>query len=825
MDGIVQDLRLAARRITRAPGYAFVVVSVLALGIGANTALFSALNAALLSTPPYPDAERIVLVDLLLEQRAGEPADTMGWSYPKFEMGRAELDSFESLAGYVRSTVTLTGAGPASMLSVEYVTPGYFPILGVRAAAGRLLVAAEEAPADAPVALLSHPLWVERFGADPGVIGRTIVLNDAPLEVVGVVEEGFTGLTGSADVWVPVAGITAISGPRRLQLPWAHWLSAIGRLRPGVSLSQAEEDARVAGAAITEAYPDPSGGGRHGVAVVPYLEARVNPVARTAVAAVSASALLFLLIACGSVASLLLARASSRRTDVAVRAALGAPRSRLVREHLLESLILAGAGGTLGLGLALGGQRIVAAAVRYALDTSGTRGLQYLDPDAIRVGGGTLLAGLAVAVATGFVFGLFPAWAASRARPSADLRRAAGVGRTGPREDRGRSALVAVQLALTLVLLSGAGLMAASFVRLASVETGFAHTGVLTLAYERRPDATDEEHHAYVATLLQRIETLPGVASASVATCPPLAGRCEVVGLRQVDDEPPSDYGDMSAVLAYTATDRYFETIGAELLEGRVFGPADADAPPVVLVNQTAAAELFPGTSALGHRLSITHALTEDRMATVVGVVGDVRYESLEEPPIPAVYLSERQAAMPYGTLFVRTDVEPYELLEPIRREALALDPDVPLYDASTLQERERSAVARTRIVLVLLLSFALSGLLIGAIGLYGIVSHAVARRTPEVGLRIALGARPGSLLALLVSRPFALALGSAVVGVVASGAVTRYLERLLYGTSVFEPAVLAGSAVLLLVVATVAAWLPARRATTVDPVRALRAD
>jgi putative ABC transport system permease protein len=825
MNGLFQDARLAVRRLARTPVFTVVTVSALAVGVGANTALFSALHAALLSRPPYPDIDRIVLVDLLLQSRAGVPADTMQWSYPKFEHGRGQLESLEAVAAYGPGTLTLTGAGPAARVSVEYVTPAYFDILGASPATGRLLSPAEEAPATAPVALLSHALWAARFGGDESMIGASITVDGVSLEVVGVLSEGFRGVTGRADLWVPVAGIPTISGPRRLELAWAHWLRVIGRLRPDVTLAMAREEARTVGASITEAYPDPDGGGAHDVAVVPLIDARVNPIARTAVTAVSASALLFLLIACGSVASLLLARASTRSIEVAIRVALGAGRSRLVREHLLESMILAGAGGALGLALAVGGQSVVAAAVRYALDTSGGRDLQYLDPASFHVGGGTLALGLGVALGTGLIFGLVPAWAASRTSPGESLRARSGVGgHGGPRpRDAGRTALVFVQLALTLVLLVGSGLMGASFARLAQVDLGFTNTNVIALSYDRGPGGTEQESHLFVSEALRRIGALPQIVSVAAVTCPPLVGRCEIVGLRQIDDQQPRSYSEMEAVLAYAVTDGYFETIGAALVAGRGFQPSDADGPPVVLVNEAAAALHFPGTPAVGHRLSITHALTETELATVVGVVGDVRYAGLEEPPLPAVYLSEHQAAMPYGALLVHTSDDPYAVLDAVRREVQGIDPQLPLFNVSTLAEARALETARTRIILGLLLAFALSGLLIGALGLYGIVSHAVSRRTAEVGLRIALGADRFGVLAMMFKRPAAIALASALVGLAAASAGTRYLETLLYGTTTAEPLVLIAATTLLGAVACGAAWIPAHRATRVDPVTALR--
>jgi predicted permease len=826
MEGFIQDMRLALRRLIRTPGFAVVAVTVLALGIGANTALFTALKSALLSKPPYPDPDRIVLVDMTLVMQAGMPEDTMPWSYPKFEMGRAELASFESLAGYNGMTVTLTGVGNAGRISAEYVTPAYFQILGVAPAAGRFFSPEEEAPSEAAIAVLSHDLWTDRFGADPEVIGRSISLNGKSIEVVGVAERGFEGVSGDVELWMPVATLSTMMGPRRLQAAWAHWLRAVGRLRPETTLAQARDEARALGAVLTEAYPDPYGDAEHGVALVPLLEARVNPDTRAAVTAVSAAALLFLLIACGSVASLLLARASSRRVDVAVRAALGAGRPRLVREHLFESMILAVVGGGLGLALALGGQSLVRTAVRYALDTSGSRGLQYLDPDAMQIGPGTLAAGISVALLTGLIFGLVPAWTASRTSPGSELRGSSALSARSRRGDVGRSALVAVQLALTVVLLVGAGLMAASFARLSEVETGYSHANVLTLRYDRGPGDSDEQQHLFMAQLLDRIRGLAGVESVSAATCAPLSGRCEIVGLRQLDDAPPNDFSDMPSVLAYSATDDYVETIGAALVAGRFFEPNDATGPPVLVISETAAREFFPTeASPLGHRISITHALTADEMATVVGVVADVRYDGLEEELMPAVYLSEHQAAMGYGTLHVRVAGDLYGTVDAIRREAVALDPDLPLFSISTLADAEAAATARTRIIFSLFMAFALSGLLIGAVGLYGIVSHTVSSRTPEVGLRIALGAARGGVVRLVVGRPAAIALIGTAVGLGATYGLTRYMEQLLYGTRASDPRVFIAAASVLLAVTAIAAWIPARRATRIPPTVALRAD
>ena len=495
-----------------------------------------------------------------------------------------------------------------------------------------------------------------------------------------------------------------------------------------------------------------------------------------------------------------------------------------MREHLLESLLLAFVGGAVGLAFAWIGAEGVRAGVGYALETSGSRGLEYLDPATMTVDPVVLGAGIGIALLTGLIFGLVPAWTSSRTNPSDELRRGAGVGRPGV-SDLGRTALVSFQLALTLVLLVGAGLLGTSFARLASVDTGFTHDAVLTVRYDRGPGVTEAENHGFMASVLERVGRLPGVESVSAATCPPLAGWCEIVGVMQLDDAPPNDYSDMPGALAYSVTDDYFETIGSALLDGRGFDVTDAGGEPVVVLSEYAAAEFFPGGSAIGHRISLTHALTSERMATVIGVVRDVRYGSLEDDPLPAVYLSEHQSAMGYGTLLVRTSGEPYSVLPAVRREVGALDADLPLYSVGTLAEARSAASARTRIILILFLGFAASGLLIGGVGLYGIVSHTVSRRTAEVGLRLALGADQAGVVRLVVRRPVLATAAGTVVGLVVAAGLSRYLDALLFDTATWDATVVAVAVGVLLVVTGAAAWLPARRATRIAPTIALRSD
>jgi putative ABC transport system permease protein len=650
-----------------------------------------------------------------------------------------------------------------------------------------------------------------------------------PLEIIGVLPEGFAGVSGGADVWLPMAAITTISGPRRLQLAWAHWLRVLGRLSDGQTIEQARAEGERLGASLTEAFPDPSGGGAHGVTMVPFLSARVNPVARLSVAAASAAAVLLLLIACGNVAGLMLARATANRGDAVVRAVLGAGRGRLLRESLIESLMLAGAGGALGLLIAFAGRDVVAVAAASALDLRGSRGIQFLSHESMSVDGVVLASGIVIALLIGLLTGLLPARHVSRFDLSGDLRggRSAVGGRS--RRDPGRSWLVAAQLALTLVLLAGAGLMAASFARLSAVNVGFRNESVLAVAFDRGPGGTADEVRAFEATLLERASALPGVRSAAIAPCAPLAGRCEVAGLRQVDDQPPIDYGDMDVgLVTYAVSDGWFETLGIPTIAGRTFDGTDRRGSPVVaVINEAAAREILGEPSPIGRRIGVTHDLTPEDgpLAEIIGVVADVPYASLEEAVMPAIYFSRSQAPVPYGTLFLSTAADPRGLVGATRDMVARLDTDLPLYDITTLAELKARATARTRVVLALLATFAAIGLLLSAVGLYGIVSYSVSRRTREVGLRLALGAASRDVAGLVMRTPAMLAMVGVAAGAVGAFALTRYLEALLFGVEAADPRVLGAAAGLLVLSALAAAWLPARRALRIDPAAALREE
>ena len=824
--GMTQDVRLAVRRLRARPVFALVAILVLGLGIGANAAVFSVLEAALLQRPPYPEPERLVMIDLI--SPTGEVGSPMPWSYPKFDLMRGEVRAFDPVAGYSPGMLTLTGAGEARRLGVEYVSPSYFELLGIDALRGRLFGAGEERIGDAGVVLIGEGLWRSSFGADPAVIGRTVTLDGARLAVAGVVPSRFRGLSGSAELWVPFAGIATLRGPRRLQLPSAHWLYAVGRLRPEITVAQARTDATMAAAAMRESFPSRGDWDPREIGIEPLIDARVNPVTRLAVGAVAIGAALLLLIACANISGLMLVRASARRGELAVRGALGASRWRLVRESLVESLLLALAGCALGIVLAVVGQRLVAGAVRHALDTEGSRALQYLDPGALAVDGSVILAGVVAALAMGLMFGLVPAIAAARTRLTGALHGAGrgAVGSMSRRAGVGRILLVGGQLALTLVLLSGTALLAASFARLSAVTIGFTNGDVVALSFDRGTRQTPEASRDFELALLDRLASLPGVRSAAVAPCAPLTRPCEIAGVRSIDGTAVGTDAEHGSTIAYAISDDYFETLGIPLRYGRAFtsehGPS---APPVVVLSETAALAWFPGRSALGHRIAVTHTLSEEQDAVVIGVVADVQYDALEAPMMPAVYMSRRQAPAPSGTLFIDAGGNPGPLIDAIREEIARADPDAPLYGITTLSSLERAATGRTRAVLMLLGAFAALGLVLSVTGLYGIVSYAVLARSREMGVRIALGATARDVMRLVMRVPVTIAAVGALAGIVAAVALTRHVRALLFGVSATDPRILGAAALAMMLVALAAALVPARRALRVDPAQALRSE
>jgi putative ABC transport system permease protein len=825
LEDIWQDLRYAARILLKNPGFTTIAILTLALSIGANTAIFSVINALLLRPLPYRQPERLVKVF----QSQPDPAKGMLpsiWSYPRFEILRDQNQSFAAVAGFNQSPYNLTGTDAPERLQLEMVSAGYFPLLGVEAVVGRAFTAEEERmPGANSVALLSYGLWRRRYGGDSQVIGKTIELDKQAFTVVGIMPPDFRGQSGAADVWTPMAAAVKFV-PKILIYPNSYWFQVIARLKDGVSLAQAQADMRQVSAQIERVYPSPSetlSGDAKAPVIAPLQAAKVDPALKTSFLLLLAAVGLALLIACANVANLLLARSLARRREFALRAALGAGRLRLMRQLITESLLLAASGGALGALVAFWGVDLLKnfrPGDNAQLWTSYTRVFDYFTID---LDWRALIFNFALALLTGLLFGLAPALQSSFINVNEALKDGAGgsaMGSYGLRKLSARGLLVVVEVALSLSLLMGAGLMIKSLLRLQRVDLGFTPENVLMMTVYSR-DAKPE----FYERLLARAQALPGVEAASVSRNSPLVGR---FAMTVMDIEGRADI-EQVGVGFHSVSPDYFKTLGVKLLRGRVFTAHDrAGAPRVALINQTAAEKFFPGEDPVGKRLRPyvpPDYETTEKFVEVVGVVADVRYGRLEEAIEPDVYVSSLQPTDPTHTLIVRSSVDPAALTAAVRREALALDRNVPITGVQTMKERAAEVTSRTRFIAGSLGLFAGLALALAGIGVYGVMAYSVSARTREIGVRVALGARGADVLKLVLRQGMKLVSIGIVFGFGAAYALTRLMKTLLFGVSATDPLTFVCVAALMALMALLACYIPARRATRVDPLVALRTE
>jgi putative ABC transport system permease protein len=814
METILQDLRYAVRTLARQPGFAIVAVLTLAVGIGANTAIYSVVNATLLRPLPYRNPDQLMHVSLIMPSFHGRPpADDMVWSYPKYEAFRKLQNIFEDAAIYRGSNFNLTGAGEPEQIRGEIVAATYFPVLGIAAEVGRTFLPSEDAtPEKDMVAMISHHLWVTRFGGEAGAIGKTIKLDLKTYQIVGVLPDGFRPLGGGADVWVPLHTLTA----RSLSFAQSHSFEMVARLKRGVDAGQAKSEVTRLGSRIEEVYPDSRIKG-WGAKARTVGEARIDPSLRTAVLVLFGAVSFVLLIACVNIANLLLARGTARSREISIRLAVGASRARLVRQLLTESVLLATVGAAAGLAIAFVGVRALSV-INPANGTAFGRrmsGLTVLGLTSIRLDLNALLFTAAVALLTGVVFGLAPALQNSRTDVAGGMRRA--------KTFTGRNVLVISEMALAMVLLVAAGLMIKSFGRLMATRTGVDPENVLTVRINLPGSTPEATASAFFQELEARVAVLPGVQSAGLGDCFPLAGGCSGTSI-VFPDRPPVPQGTEPGVGIYWASPTYFRTMRIPLLRGRWFSESDRKGgPKVVVVNETAARRFWPGEEAIGHLVGVGQGGMDQ--AEVIGVVGDVRYGQMDELPKPDVYISSLQSPR-WGMLVnVRAEGNPTALTEAIRRQVHALNRDLPLFDVQTMEQRIREGTAKARFSAILLAVFAGMALILSAVGIYGVMAYVVTQRTREIGIRIALGARPADVLGLVVRRGGGLALAGIVVGIGGALAATRVLNTLLYQVRPSDATTYAGIGCGLLAVALLASYLPARRAAAVDPSSALRAD
>ena len=799
---LAQDLRRGFRNLAKSPGFAAAAIVVLALGIGANTAIFSVVNGVLLEPLPYPDPGRLVRVWHTPPQSSFPGLRTFGVSPANYLDWEREARSFEHMALFRFIGLNLTGSGSPEALTAAQVTADFFSVLEARPLLGRTFGRPESEPGAAPVAVLSHDLWKTRFGGDPGIVGRDVRLNDRLYRVVGVMGPKVR-LPDFAQVWVPYEWT-----PEQRATRSNHNALVIARLRPGVERSAAQTEMSLLSDRLARQYPDDDAG--WGALVVPLREdlvADVRPVLLVLLGAVA----FVLLIACANIANLVLARTLGRRRELAVRSALGASRARLVQQLVSETLLLALAGGALGLFLAQFGVEAIVAFLADDLPRSAEVALDA------RVLAFTFL----LAVATGLLAGIVPAWRSTRGDVAGPLRQ--GSGRTVGEGDPGartRGLLVVSEVALSLVLLVGAGLMVRSLWLLQRVDPGFDPRNVVTMHLDlpKSKYAEPVRQHTFLTQLLERLRALPGVEAAGAVSDLPLTGTQNWPIAIEGRPSPPVSQ-QPNVVTAIVGGD-YFRALRIRLLAGRLFTPADAaDSPGVILVSESMAKRFWPGESALHKRLT-TAFLPGPR--EVVGIVADLKQEGLDvREPISAMYLPESQFPLRGIDVAIRT-TNPGAAAGAVSA-VRSVDPDLPVLRLGSLEAIRIGSLARQRFGMILLAGFAGLALLLAAVGISSVLAYSVRRRRREIGIRIALGAKTSDVLRLVVLQGLRPAAVGMILGIAGALGLGRALSSLIFGVRASDPATFAAVALLLGAVAVAACLVPARRAAAVSPTTALR--
>jgi predicted permease len=823
VDVATQDIRFAFRSFRRSPAFTVVAVLTLAIGIGANTAIFSAVDALLLRPLPFAEPDRLMQVSLTVPAFGGRPAmDDMVWSIPKAKVFRDSQRAFGNVTLYTDYQFTVRDGG-VERDDGEYTDSHYLSTLGIHPVIGRNFTADEDNQVGAArVVMIADAFWKRRFNADPAVLGRTLNVEGEPYTIIGVLPPGFRGLSGRADIWVPLASLPAEATSEA----WSHSFSMVARLAPGVSPERAVREVAAVGKVVDETYPGRMQGGEHWGATARALDAtRVDPLVRRSLLVLFGAVGLVLLIACANVANLFLVRAAGRSREIAVRLAVGAGRRRLVRQLLTESVLLSLAGGVASVLVAWWGVKLLS-----ALDPSTTLRVQRLGGlgavgfDSIRLDPTAFAFAALLALATGVVFGLVPALQATRPSLTDTLKADNTQSRKpGVHGLASRNVLAAAEIALALVLLAGSGLMLRSLGRLLGVDPGFNADRVLTLRLNTEAGLGRDSLPRFYDLALQRLAALPGVTDVALGDCPPLNGGCNgTVMLRR--DRPPVDEGSAPEVGVHWVTQHWFSALRVPLLGGRSFDDGDRlGGRKVVLISESAARQYFAGEDPIGRPVSVGQGGFWDDTAYVVGVVGDVHYGTIDSLPRPDVYLSYYQSPRGRMMVYLRTAVDPLSIAPAVRRVLSEVAPDAPVYDVRTLSSRVADASAYARFSAMLLAIFAAMALVLAAIGVYGVISFAAGQRTKEIGLRVALGASPGSVVRLMMRHGLAIGLAGLAVGLAASLAATRLLKSMLYDVAPTDPLTFVGIVVVLLVAVLLASWIPARRAAGVQPMEALR--
>ncbi len=805
MTTLWQDVRYGARMLRKNPGFTAVAVLTLALGIGANTTIFSMVNAVLLKPLPYPEPDQLVQ---LRADWSGSPSTVIGSS--TFVEVKARNQSLARIAAYSGGDMTLTGAGSAEQVVAGAVTADFFPLLGIQPAWGRNFTREEDTPNGPKAAILGHGLWQSRFGGDVDVLGQTITLNEQSYAVVGILPARFQ-YPEQFQLWIPLAlGETGAALAKYGE--GMILLKAIARLKPGVTLEQAQAELRTIAQRKQSPRPDEAP-----VLSLVTLHEQVVGDVRGALLVLLDAVALVLLIACTNVANLQLARAAARQREMAVRAALGAARWRIVRGLLTESLLLSLAGGSLGLLLAFWGIR--------ALGQWSDASLPSMH--GIGIDAWVLAFTLGVSAITGLAFGLAPAVQAWRTDVNATLKEESRSD-TGGYRNRLRHLLVVSEVALALVLLIGAGLLIKSFSRLMEVNPGFRTDGVLTFQVTLTGGKSSPQKVNFVEQMVERLKALPGVQTAAATDSLPLTDFARI-GVAEIEGQPAIDFSkvkrdEVTPFSRPTVTRDYFNAMGISLKNGRAFTSQDARLPAEsVIVNEAFEKHYFPGQSAVGKRIRLMPSPAEARWQTVVGVVSDVRQSGLAGDVMPQVYSPELQDVDDTLSFVIRVTGEPAGLISAVRGVMAEVEPNQALHNVMTMEQRLASTTTSRRLNTALLGSFAAVALLLAVVGIYGVMSYAVTQRTREIGTRMALGAQPGNVMRFVMGQGMRVVLTGVGIGLVGALALARLLRNLLFEVKPLDPITFAMVSLLLFTVAAVACWLPARRAARIDPMAALR--
>lgn len=820
---MMNDIRYGLRQMMKHPGFTLIAALTLALGIGANTAIFSVVNALLLKPLPFPAPQQLVAFGMTDTRQKATQNDLGSLSYPDFFDFRAQNRMLSSIAVFRDRAFALTNEEGATSLRGVKASAEFFDVLGVKPIMGHTFTRSDEQAGGGPGGfklIISHDFWKKHFGGEASVLGRNIELDRRQFTVIGVMPAGFQFPIQAApiDFYVTIAedAATPDGAKPMTENRGSHSLEGIARLKPGVTIEPTQTDLSTIAANLEKQYPDTNS--YFGVAFKPLREELIGDV-RTALYVLFGAVLCVLLIANANVANLLLARASVRGKEMALRAALGASRARIIRQLLTESLLLAGLGGVLGLVIAQWGTEALIRTVPQNIPRISD----------IQLDTAVLAFTLVVSLATGVIFGLVPAWQASHVDLNTALKAGTRIGGSGEHKGRLRNGLVMAEVALALVLLICAGLLIQSFARLGRVSSGVRTERLLT-ARLQLPSAAypkNENIIAFYDQFLTRIRALPGVESASTIIPLPLSGSNMVTDF-DIEEHPLPEGQRAGAPVRVIATD-YFKTMGIPLRKGRVFAENDRlDSAPVVIVNERFANKFFPDQNVLGKRIKPGFSAddTGEKMREIVGVVGNVKHLSLKNDDSPEMYLPRTQIPFDIMSLVVRASVSnPAALTSAVRKELAALDGTIPLTSVRIFDEYISRSLARPRFNALLLSIFAGTALLLTAIGIYGVMAYSVAQRTNEIGIRIALGAGKNSIFRLVVGQAMTLVAISLVIGLGGAFAATRLLNSLLYGVGASDPVTFIAIVLLVSAVAFVAAWLPARRAARVDPIVALRAE